>query len=209
MADKNKEFLRELCQYHISGQLKIAPEHVNSEVLRAMRKPGPEIYTRFSQLYDRENARLGKEQYLVPYYISSHPGCTLAQAVELAEFLRDSGRCLEQVQDFIPTPGSCATAMYYAQIDPLTREALYVAKSPRDKAMQRALLQYKNPRNYQLVLAALQKAGRRDLIGSGEKCLIKSPAGKHKNLSGKKPVLKADKKARVKPCGKNGNEFII
>ncbi len=173
LADRKTHFLRELCQHHVSGQLKIAPEHVSPGVLKIMGKPGKNKYLTFIKEYEKMNALLGKKQYLVPYYISSHPGCDLANAVELAEFIRDSGHYPEQVQDFIPTPGSAATAMYYSGIDPFTGKNLFVAKNVYDKAMQRALMQYKNPKNRELITAALEKCERSDLIGPGEKCLIK------------------------------------
>ena len=195
LEDKKTNFLQQLCQYHVSGQLKIAPEHVSKKALQYMHKPGKEKYLSFIKEYKKINAQIGKKQYLVPYYISSHPGCTLNDAIELAEFVRDTGHFPEQVQDFIPTPGSAATAMYYSGIDPFTGKTLFVAKHPYDKAMQRALLQYRNPKNYELVLAALQKAGRMDLVGFDKKCLIKPPK-QHKNLSYKKSKPKSNKRNR-------------
>lgn len=185
LADKNKDFLHTLCQHHVSGQLKIAPEHVSKNVLNIMGKPGRGKFLSFAGEYEKINELLGKKQYLVPYYISSHPGCTIEDAVELAEFIRDTGHCPEQVQDFIPTPGSAATAMYYSEIDPFTGKKLYVAKHPRDKAMQRALLQYKNPKNRELVLAALEKSGRLDLVGFDKKCLIRPLPAARKGFAGK------------------------
>ncbi|MDR2006140.1 MAG: YgiQ family radical SAM protein [Acidaminococcales bacterium] len=176
LADKNDDFLRELCRHHISGQLKIAPEHINKKVLAAMRKPGREQYLQFVEKYGKMNKEIGKRQYLVPYYMSGHPGATLEHAVELAEFIRDTGQFPKQVQEFIPTPGSCATAMYYSEIDPFTGQKLHVAKSAGNKAMQRALLQYKNPKNYRLVFRALEETGRLDLAGSGKGCLITGAA---------------------------------
>jgi radical SAM superfamily enzyme YgiQ (UPF0313 family) len=140
-----------------------------------MGKPGKEVFLRFKEAYERMNRTLGKKQFLVPYFLSSHPGSDLEAAVELAEFLRDIRHIPEQVQDFIPTPGSLSTCMYYTEIHPFTGESVYVAKSPHEKAMQRALLQYTNPRNYDLVKEALMKAGRADLIGDGPKCLIPAP----------------------------------
>lgn len=172
MADSDGTFLRELCAHHVSGQLKVAPEHVSSKVLRLMGKPGKEVFLRFKEAYEHMNRKLGKRQFLVPYFLSSHPGSDLEAAVELAEFLRDIRHIPEQVQDFIPTPGSLSTCMYYTEIHPFTGESVYVAKSPHEKAMQRALLQYTNPRNYDLVKEALMKAGRADLIGDSPKCLI-------------------------------------
>lgn len=176
LADKKREFLDELCRYHVSGQLKVAPEHIAPPVLKRMGKPGKEVYLRFVREFQKKNREIGKEQYLVPYFISSHPGCTLRNAVELSEFLRDTGRRPEQVQDFIPTPGSASTAMYYAGVDPYTMEKVYVTRNPHEKAMQRALMQYTNPRNYRLVAEALRQAGREDLIGHGQQCLI-APEG--------------------------------
>ena len=172
LADKKQEFLDVLCRYHISGLLKIAPEHIAPPVLKRMGKPGKEVYLKFMRAYAKKNKELGLPQYLVPYFISSHPGCTLNNAIELAEFLRDIKHQPEQVQDFIPTPGSAATAMYYSGVDPATGESVFVARHPHDKAMQRVLMQYRAPRNRQLVLEALQKAGRMDLVGTEPKCLI-------------------------------------
>lgn len=172
LADKKQEFLDVLCRYHISGLLKIAPEHIAPPVLKRMGKPGKDVYLKFMRAYAKKNKELGLPQYLVPYFISSHPGCTLNNAIELAEFLRDIKHQPEQVQDFIPTPGSAATARYYSGVDPATGESVFVARHPHDKAMQRALMQYRAPRNRQLVLEALQKAGRMDLVGTEPKCLI-------------------------------------
>lgn len=185
LADKDSNFLEELCEYHVSGQLKVAPEHISKNVLNLMRKPSKEVYIKFSKEYKAVNEKLGKKQYLVPYFISSHPGSTLKDAVELSEFIKSTGHYPEQVQDFIPTPGSLSTAIYYSEIDPFTGKKLYVAKTPHDKAMQRALLQYKNPKNYKLVAEALQKAGRADLIGFGSKCLIKPAPNSTYNKSKK------------------------
>lgn len=172
LRDHNKKFVEELCQYHISGQLKIAPEHVVKHVTDLMGKAGIEDFITFKKWFDEANKKLGKKQYLVPYLMSSHPGCTLNDAIALAEFLRDMHMQPEQVQDFIPTPGSLSTAMYYTGINPLTGKAVYVARRPEEKQMQRALMQYKNPANYDIVYKALCIAKRRDLIGYGEKCLI-------------------------------------
>lgn len=172
LADKKLEFLDELCRYHVSGQLKIAPEHIAPSVLRYMKKPGKNVYLRFMRLFDKKNKEIGLPQYLVPYFISSHPGCSLENAVELAEFLRDIKHHPQQVQDFIPTPGSASTAMYYSGVDPDTGRKVFTAHNPHEKAMQRALMQYKNPRNKTLVLEALRLSNRTDLIGSGPKCLI-------------------------------------
>ena len=172
LADKKQEFLDELCRYHISGLLKVAPEHIAPQVLAKMGKPGKDVYLKFMRAFTQKNKEIGLPQYLVPYFISSHPGCTLNNAIELAEFLRDIKHQPEQVQDFIPTPGSAATAMYYSGVDPESGHSVFVARNPHDKAMQRALMQYRAPRNRKLVLEALQKAGRMDLIGSGHKCLL-------------------------------------
>lgn len=184
MADPDPTFLRELCQHHVSGQLKVAPEHVSPAVLRLMGKPGSEVYGDFMEAFREINEELGKKQYLVPYFISSHPGAGLQEAVELAEFIRDLGYYPEQVQDFIPTPGSLSTCMYHTGLNPLTGEKVYVARKPREKAMQRALMQYRNPRNYNLVYEALVQAGREDLIGFGPQCLIRPPRSGHHKASG-------------------------
>ncbi len=171
--DKDPSFLKELCEHHVSGQLKVAPEHISDAVLEKMGKPSAEVYRRFTRAYQDMNAHLGKEQYLVPYLMSSHPGSTLKEAVELAEFLRDLGYMPEQVQDFYPTPSTISTCMYYTGLDPRTMKPVYVAVNPHEKAMQRALIQYRNPKNYDLVVEALTKAGRTDLIGFEKKCLIR------------------------------------
>ena len=172
LDDNNKEFVKELCEHHVSGQLKVAPEHVSEHVTTIMGKANKSYFLKFKSWFDEANRKLGKQQFLVPYFMSSHPGCTLEDAIELAEFLRDQNMTPEQVQDFIPTPGSLSTAMYYTGINPLTGEPVYVAKKGRDKAMQRALMQYKREENYDLVKEALLKANRRDLIGFGPLCLI-------------------------------------
>lgn len=171
--DKDQTFLRELCEYHVSGQLKVAPEHISNAVLEKLGKPNVEVYQKFVDAYYRMNQKLGKEQYLVPYLMSSHPGSTLKEAIELAEYLRDHNLSPEQVQDFYPTPSTISTCMYYTGLDPRTMQPVYVATNPHEKAMQRALIQYKNPRNYELVREALLKAGREDLIGYDKKCLIR------------------------------------
>ena len=172
LDDNNKDFVRELCEHHVSGQLKVAPEHVSEHVTTIMGKANKSYFLKFKSWFDEANRKLGKQQFLVPYFMSSHPGCTLEDAIELAEFLRDQNMMPEQVQDFIPTPGSLSTAMYYTGINPLTGEPVYVAKKGRDKAMQRALMQYKREDNYDLVKEALLKANRKDLIGFGPQCLI-------------------------------------
>lgn len=173
LADKDRTFLKELCEHHVSGQLKVAPEHISDAVLQKMGKPSVAVYRQFVKEYQKMNEKLGKKQYLVPYLMSSHPGSTLKEAVELAEFLRDLGYMPEQVQDFYPTPSTISTCMYYTGLDPRTMEPVYVATNPHEKAMQRALIQYRNPDNYDLVHEALIKAGREDLIGFDEKCLIR------------------------------------
>ena len=177
LADKSNEFLDELCRYHVSGQLKIAPEHISPGVLKCMGKPGKEVYLKFMRAFNKKNEEIGLKQFVVPYFISSHPGCTINDAVELAEFLRDTGHHPEQVQDFIPTPGSCSTAMYYSGVDPVTGKKVFVTQNPHEKAMQRALMQYKNPKNRTLVKEALQMANRLDLIGSDSKCLLRLSQG--------------------------------
>lgn len=173
LAEKNRAFLRELCRYHVSGQLKVAPEHISDNVLKRMGKPENKVYRQFMKEYTAMNDSLGMKQYLVPYLMSSHPGSTLKEAIELAEYLRDLGYMPEQVQDFYPTPSTLSTCMYYTGYDPRTMEKVYVPTNPHEKAMQRALIQYRNPKNYDLVLEALRLAGRTDLIGFDKKCLIR------------------------------------
>ena len=178
LADKSPAFLNELVRHHVSGQLKVAPEHVAPRVLRTMGKPPVEVYNRFVEAYKRANQQAGTDQYLVPYYMSSHPGCTLNDAIELALYIRRSGHRPEQVQDFYPTPGTLSTAMFYTGLDPRDMSEVYVPRSPEEKAMQRALMQYFLPQNRELVVKALRKAGRTDLIGFGPDCLI-SPERTH------------------------------
>ena len=178
MADSDDTFLRELCKYYISGQLRVAPEHISDAVLDKMGKPHNAVYEQFIKRYQKVNATVGKEQFVVPYLMSSHPGSTLKEAVELAEYLRDLGYMPEQVQDFYPTPSTISTCMYYTGVDPRTMEEVYVPVNPHEKAMQRALIQYRNPHNYDLVKEALIKAGRTDLIGFEEGCLI-APRKEH------------------------------
>ena len=168
-----RAFIRELAAHHVSGQLRVAPEHVSDAVLSVMGKPGRAVYDEFVSAFEQANRDLGKEQYLVPYLMSSHPGSTLKEAVELAEYCRDLGFNPEQVQDFYPTPSTISTCMYYTGVDPRTMEPVYVAKSPHEKALQRALIQYRNPKNRALVREALRRAGRTDLIGYGENCLVR------------------------------------
>ena len=173
LADKDDSFFYELVEHHVSGQLKVAPEHISDAVLSRMGKPEKAVYERFVKKYYEINKKLGKEQYLVPYLMSSHPGSTLKEAIELAEYLRDLGYMPEQVQDFYPTPSTVSTVMYYTGLDPRDMKPVYVCKNPHEKAMQRALIQYRNPKNYDLVYEALMKEGRNDLIGFDKKCLIK------------------------------------
>ncbi len=177
LADKNRDFLWELCRHHVSGQLKVAPEHVSDAVLLRMGKPKNKVYQQFIREYQSVNGQLGKKQYLVPYLMSSHPGSSLKEAVELAEYIRDLGYMPEQVQDFYPTPSTISTCMYYTGLDPRTMEKVYIPDSPHEKAMQRALIQYRDPKLYALAEEALMKAGRKDLIGFGPKCLIR-PKGR-------------------------------
>ena len=173
LLDDDRTFLKELVEHHISGQLKVAPEHVSDAVLRRMGKPPHSVYQRFATEYEKLNRKLGKKQFLVPYLMSSHPGSTLDDAIELAEFCRDIGHNPEQVQDFYPTPSTMATCMYYTGVDPRTMEPVFTAKKPHDKAMQRALIQYRDPKNHDLAREALRRAGRSDLIGFGPKCLVR------------------------------------
>ena len=200
LADKNRDFLKELCMHHVSGQLKVAPEHVADKVLRRMGKPEASVYHQFTKEYKAMNERLGLKQYLVPYLMSSHPGSTLKEAVELAEYLRDLGYMPEQVQDFYPTPSTISTCMYYTGLDPRTMEPVYVPVNPHEKAMQRALIQYRNPKNYDLVEEALIKAGREDLIGYEKKCLIR-PRTKDKGRGDMKGVEASGGKRPGKPAG--------
>ena len=173
LEDKNDDFFAELVKYHISGQLKVAPEHCIDGVLDYMGKPHIDVYEKFMDKYKKMNNRFSKEQYVVPYLMSSHPGSTLADAVALAEYLNKKGRQPEQVQDFYPTPGTVSTCMYYTGIDPMTMKSVYVAKTFHEKAMQRALLQWKRPDKRKLVIEALKEAGREDLIGYGPECLVR------------------------------------
>ena len=172
LADKDGTFIRELCKHHVSGQLRVAPEHVSDKVLTLMGKPSNDVYEQFVKKCEKINKELGKEQYLVPYLMSSHPGSTLKEAIELAEYIRDIGYMPEQVQDFYPTPSTISTCMYYTGVDPRNMQPVYVARNPHEKAMQRALIQYRDPKNYELVKEALVKEHREDLIGFDKKCLI-------------------------------------
>ena len=173
LADPDKTFLRELVKYHVSGQLRVAPEHVSDQVLHYMGKPSHQVYLRFLEEFDKADKQAQKDQYAIPYFMSSHPGCTMKEAVKLAEYVRDLGYTPEQVQDFYPTPSTLSTCMYYTGIHPITKEKVYVPKNPHEKAIQRALMQYKNPDNRELVLEGLKMAGRMDLVGFGPKCLIR------------------------------------
>lgn len=215
LADKKDTFFKELVQHHISGQLKVAPEHVSDVVLSYMGKPQNAVYNRFVEKYFALNQQYGMKQFLVPYLMSSHPGSTMQEAVKLAEYIRDMGYNPEQVQDFYPTPSTLSTVMYYTGLDPRTMEKVYVPTDPHEKAMQRALIQYRDPKNYYLVREALLKAHREDLIGSGPKCLIRAVPprpGKHlapppkapekvrpargKSVSGKKPIPRQKGKSK-------------
>ena len=201
LADPSDTFFKELVRYHISGQLKVAPEHVSDQVLRVMGKPPHAVYQQFVEKYKRINEQEGMRQYVVPYLMSSHPGCTMEEAVKLAEYLRDSNHEPEQVQDFYPTPSTLSTVMYYTGLDPRTMEPVYVPKNPHEKAMQRALMQYRRPQNYFLVREALQKAGRTDLIGFTPKCLIRPYPPKEKKSGA--PEQAADRKTTpAKPAKK-------
>nr|WP_312983383.1 YgiQ family radical SAM protein [Clostridioides sp.] len=193
MADKSDKFLKELVEHHVSGQLKVAPEHISENVLDYMQKPAGKTYSKFSKKFFELNEKLGKKQFLVPYLMSSHPGATLDDAIQLAEYLRDIHYQPEQVQDFYPTPGTLSTTMFYTGLNPITMEEVYTPKSKTEKAMQRALLQYRAPRNYKLVHAALTKANREDLIGFGPKCLIKPPSYKSGEFRNKDKRLNSNK----------------
>lgn len=205
MEDESDEFFRELVEYHVSGQLKVAPEHCSVAVLDKMGKPHIETYKRFSDKFFKITKQIEKEQYLVPYLMSSHPGSTLKDAVEVALFIKKEHLRPEQVQDFYPTPGTVSTCMFYTGLDPYTMEEVYVPKDPKEKAMQRALLQYFNPKNRELVIKALISAGRQDLIGTGKNCLVTAPAGfnvsKHTGSSVKsaKTVNSSKKRSKGKP----------
>lgn len=184
MADKDDTFFKELVQHHVSGQLKVAPEHICEDVLKYMGKPAGKTYGRFVDKFNRLTEEVGKKQYIIPYLMSSHPGSTLESAIELAEYLRDINYQPEQVQDFYPTPGTLSTTMFYTGLDPLTMEKVYVPKSKMEKAMQRALLQFRNPKKYDIVYDALVMAGREDLIGNGPKCLIRPRSQRNNSFKG-------------------------
>ncbi|MBQ2650753.1 MAG: YgiQ family radical SAM protein [Clostridia bacterium] len=200
MADKDDTFMREMVEHHISGQLKVAPEHIPDPVLKMMGKPSNDVYQKFIAKYTRLTEKLGKKQFVVPYLMSSHPGSTLNEAIALAEYLRDLGYMPEQVQDFYPTPSTISTVMYYTGLDPRTMKEVYTPTNPHEKAMQRALIQYRNPKNYYLVREALQKAEREDLIGFDKKCLIRPypPGHAPGNYSNARP------NPNGKPAAKNG-----
>ena len=205
LADRSDAFFRELVRYHISGQLKVAPEHVSDRVLAVMGKPRHSVYLQFLDRYKKINEQEHRKQFVVPYLMSSHPGCTLADAVELAEYLRDTGHHPEQVQDFYPTPSTLSTVMYYTGLDPRTMQPVYVPKNPHEKAMQRALMQYRDHKNDALVREALEKTGRLDLIGNGPKCLIRPRGGGKRAAPGKaskpKKAAKPAAKQPAKPAG--------
>lgn len=204
MADGNPEFLRELVEHHVSGQLRVAPEHVSDQVLRYMGKPPHEVYESFLRAYEKANRKTGMQQYAVPYFMSSHPGCTMKEAVKLAEYVRDLGFTPEQVQDFYPTPSTLSTCMYYTGIHPLTKEKVYVPRNPHEKAIQRALMQYKNPANRELVLEGLKLAGRMDLVGYGKQCLLRpdkyksGPPDKNMKSQGRKKTIRNVHKKKAK-----------
>ncbi len=206
LADNKDTFFKELVQHHISGQLKVAPEHVSDAVLSRMGKPKNAVYNRFVDKYFALNKQYGMNQYLVPYLMSSHPGSTLKEAIELAEYIREMGYNPEQVQDFYPTPSTLSTVMYYTGLDPRTMEKVYVPTDPHEKAMQRALIQYRNPKNYYLVREALLKAHREDLIGSGPRCLIRAvppkPGGRTA-YPAKPPAKKAPPARKLQPSVKS------
>ncbi len=201
LQEQDDAFLRALCQHHISGQLKVAPEHVSGKVLEAMGKPGLPVYNKFVEAYTHMNQKLGLNQFLVPYFMSSHPGCDLEAAVELAEYLRDTGIMPKQVQDFYPTPGTLSTAMYHTGLDPRYMAPIYVPKHSHEKALQRALLQYRLPQNHALVMEALKKAGRTDLIGFEKNCLIRPRVMASQNQGTKAKGLG---KGLGKPAGAKG-----
>ncbi len=203
MADKDDTFFRELVEHHVSGQLKVAPEHVAPQTLKYMNKPSGKTYDKFREKFFKINRQLKKEQYIIPYLMSSHPGSGLKEAIQLAEYLRDIKYQPEQVQDFYPTPGTMSTTMFYTGLDPLTMEEVYIPKTKEEKAMQRALLQFKNPKNYNLVYDALIKAGREDLIGNGPKCLIQSKETRYIASQHGKSKTKGKGHQRDNKCSKS------
>lgn len=203
MCDPDDTFINELCKYHISGQLRVAPEHISDNVLNKMGKPSNDVYEGFLKRYQRINKKTGKEQFVVPYLMSSHPGSTMKEAIELAEYIRDLGYMPEQVQDFYPTPSTLSTCMYYTELDPATMDKVYTPVSHHEKAMQRALIQYRNPENYELVKEALIKNGRTDLIGFGPKCLI--PPRNINTHSGRYVKMSPKKQSQVKQHAQHNN----
>jgi radical SAM superfamily enzyme YgiQ (UPF0313 family) len=212
MEDESDEFFKELVEHHVSGQLKVAPEHCSSAVLDKMGKPHIEAYKRFSDKFFKITKQVNKEQYLVPYLMSSHPGSTLKDAIELALFLKKEHIRPEQVQDFYPTPGTVSTCMFYTGLDPYTLQEVYVPKTPKEKAMQRALLQYFNPKNKETVVKALVIAGREDLIGTGKNCLVTPPPGfkaqrngSKNSKGGTKKAVKGKPNSRKKALNKKGS----
>lgn len=211
IQDKDETFMKELCEHHISGQLKVAPEHISDSVLTLMGKPRNSVYEEFKKRYQKTNDELGKKQFVVPYLMSSHPGSTLKEAIELAEYLRDLGYMPEQVQDFYPTPSTISTCMYYTGLDPRTLKPVYVPRTPHEKAMQRALIQYRNPKNYDLVEEALTRAGRRDLIGFDKKCLIRPrnagafASSREKDKQSGKTTGGENKRSGSKDSSRSGN----
>ncbi|MGI6206475.1 MAG: YgiQ family radical SAM protein [Anaerovoracaceae bacterium] len=209
LADKNTDFLSELCKWHVSGELKVAPEHICDEVLRRMHKPPKKVFEKFCREFEAENRRLNKKQYIIPYFISSHPGSTLEDACELSVYLNEHGFVPDQVQDFYPTPATLSTCMYYTGIDPLTGEKVYTARDPEEKKMQRAMLHFNKPENAPLVRKALKKIHREDLIGYGKECLVRpeSPAagsgrGVQSRQNGRK---KTGRRSERRPRGSNGS----
>ena len=215
MCDSDDTFLNELCKYHISGQLRVAPEHISDNVLKKMGKPSNDVYEGFLKRYQRINKKTGKEQFVVPYLMSSHPGSTMKEAIELAEYIRDLGYMPEQVQDFYPTPSTLSTCMYYTGLDPATMDKVYTPVSHHEKAMQRALIQYRNPENYELVKEALIKNGRTDLIGFGPKCLIpprniNTHSGRYVKMSQKKqsPVKQSQFKQHTQHNNAKNNKTV-
>ena len=203
MCDSDDTFINELCKYHISGQLRVAPEHISDYVLNKMGKPSNDVYEGFLKRYQRINKKTGKEQFVVPYLMSSHPGSTMKEAIELAEYIRDLGYMPEQVQDFYPTPSTLSTCMYYTGLDPATMDKVYTPVSHHEKAMQRALIQYRNPENYELVKEALIKNGRTDLIGFGPKCLI--PPRNINTHNGRYVKMSQKKQSQVKQHAQHNN----
>lgn len=209
LADDNNIFLEELCKYHISGQLRVAPEHVADGVLEMMGKPNNDVYMKFVERFEKTNKKLGKEQYLVPYLMSSHPGSGLKEGIVLAEHIRDLGYMPEQVQDFYPTPSTISTCMYYTGVDPRTMKKIYTPQNPHEKAMQRALIQYRRPENYDLVKEALLKCGRKDLIGFDKKCLIppRKMTNNEKATDKRKSSKRHKSEKKTKHIRKNKKEF--